>query len=550
MTCKRTGFIAYFLCLFLCASLFVSCDDENLFMRTGNMSALGFSVSSDGGASSAGATRAVTHVVDTLELEGRTFYLTCTVTDIDEPAETAATRGTPIYTNNLSSVYGQFNVSAYVNGNLSTPLTETDEDGNALASPDAYVDIPYVFDQTYTDASSNPYELWKTSSTGSFYWPKDQDVPLTFYAYAPTSAYTGTASWAGLTPSTDFKTGGMIQFDYTVPSNKTNSSSKRVDAEYQPDILVGSIPSIKRTDSGIINVGKNPDDFCIAPLTFYHALTAVDFKVGAALTRDVTINSLTLSGLKAEGKCTFTPPTTSGKHSADVISWTDLANTGSYCQTYDQSVPATAPATDPALGSTNQTFMLIPQTFGPSGNTPAAKVTITYNGDQTKTVALHATGSMAWLPGKKYTYTLTGDLAGEVDLALTGTSPTVNVKNTGSAKAFLRVAIVGNWCMDFSGTLYPVSECPCSDITFTSFHDGADDTITGAGGHWVLNTTDGYWYYSKPVDPGVEVPLFAGYAASTSATHPAGTSLTLTVVGQAVAAGTDTDWAGAATVSL
>ena len=417
MNIQRAGSLACLLCLFLCASLFVSCDnDDNQIMRTGDISALGFSVSSDGSASSDVATRGVTHVVDSIELEGNTFYLTCTVTDIDE---SAATRGTIIDTDNLSSVYGQFNVSAYENGNLNTPLTETDEGGNALTSPASYVDIPYVFDKTYTDGSAT-YQLWKTSSTGSFHWPVDQNVPLTFYAYAPTSDYTGTASWAGLTPSTDFKTGGVIQFDYTVPSNKTNSSSKRVDAEYQPDILVGSIPSIKRTDSDIINVGKNPDDFCIAPLTFYHALTAVDFKVGAALTRDVTINSLTLSGLKAEGKCTFTPPTTSGKHSADVIAWDFTGvtgNTGSYCQTYDQSVPTTAPATDPALGSDSQTFMLIPQTFGPSGNAPTAKVTITYNGDQTKTVALHATGSMAWLPGKKYTYTLTGDLN---DLKLTG----------------------------------------------------------------------------------------------------------------------------------
>ena len=420
MICQRAGFIAYFLCLFLCASLFVSCDDENLFMRTGNMPALGFSVSSDGGSSSAGATRAVTHVVDTLELEGHTFYLTCTVTDIDEPAETAATRGTPIYTDNLSSVYGQFNVSAYVNGDLSTPLTETNEDGNALASPDAYVDIPYVFDQTYTDASSNPYELWKTSSTGSFYWPKDQSVPLTFYAYAPTSAYTGTASWAGLTPADNFKADGKIEFDYTVPSNKTNSSSKRVDAEYQPDILVTSIPSIKRTDSRIINVG-DPTDFYIVPMTFYHALSAVNFKVGADLKRNITINSLTLSGLKAEGTCTFTPPTASGQRSSDVIAWdfTDVTdNTGSYCQTYDYEVPTPAPATDPALGSPSQTFMLIPQTFGPSGDAPEAKVTITYNDTyaRTKTVSLHPTGNMAWLPGKKYTYTITGSL----DLKLTG----------------------------------------------------------------------------------------------------------------------------------
>lgn len=385
-------------------------------MRTGDISALGFSVSSDGSASSDVATRGVTHVVDSIELEGNTFYLTCTVTDIDE---SAATRGTIISTDNLSSVYGQFNVSAYVNGNLSTPLTETDKGGNALTSPASYVDVPYVFDKTYTDASSATHQLWKTSSTGSFHWPVDQNVPLTFYAYAPTSDYTGTASWAGLTPSTDFQADGVIEFDYTVPSNKTNSSSKRVDAEYQPDILVTSIPSIKRTDSRIINVGEGSTAFCIVPLTFYHALSAVNFKVGADLKRNITINSLTLSGLKAEGTCTFDPSATTGSQSADVIAWdfTDVTdNTGSYCQTYDYEVPTTAPATDPALGSASQTFMLIPQTFGPSGNAPAATVTITYDDTQTKTVDLHASGNMAWLPGKKYTYTITGNLG----LKLTG----------------------------------------------------------------------------------------------------------------------------------
>ncbi len=387
----------------------MSCDDENLFMRTGKMSALGFSVSSDGGSSSAGATRAVTHVLDTLELEGHTFYLACTVTDMDDEDVCRATRGTPITTGNLNATYGCFNVSAYVDGDLTDPLLQTDEEGNALASPAAYVDVSYVFDKTYDGA-----QLWKTTAT-DFYWPKDQTIPLAFYAYAPTSA-----SW--IDPSTDFLAGGVIEFDYTVPANKTNSSSERVDAEYQPDILVGSIPSIKRTDSGIINVGKNPDDFCIAPLTFYHALSAVNFKVGADLKRNITLNSLTLSGLKAEGTCTFTPPTTSGKHSWNVISWTDLDGTGSYCQTYDYEVPATAPATDPALGSDSQTFMLIPQTFGPGGNATAASLTIAYNEGSSKVFEMHRAKksdgtNVAWLPGKKYTYTLTGDLN---DLKLTG----------------------------------------------------------------------------------------------------------------------------------
>lgn len=524
-------------------ALLASCDDENLFRTSGDMTALAFRVVSDkvGSGVAQGASRSATQVLDAFELDGDTVYLVCTVTDMDEEDICRATRGTPITTGNLATTYGCFNVSAYVDGDLTAPLLQTDGEGNALASPAAYVDVSYVFDKTYDGA-----QLWKTTAT-DFYWPKDQTVPLTFYAYAPTSDYTGTDAWAGLTPADNFKAGGVIEFDYTVPANKTNSSSKRVDAEYQPDILVASIPSIKRTDSSITNVGRNPDDFCIVPMTFYHALSAIDFKVSAGLKRDITLNSLTLSGLKAEGTCTYTPPTTSGKHSADVISWTDLAGTGSYCQTYDYEVPATAPATDPALGSASQTFMLIPQAIGPSGDAPAAKVTITYNDTQTKTVALKP---VTWLPGKRYTYLLTGDLEGDVDLELTGTAPTVNVKNTGKAKAFLRVAIVGNWCMTFSGTPYPVSECPSADIAFTSFHDGADDTITGAGGHWVLNTSDGYWYYSKPVDPGVEVPLFASYAASTSATHPDGTTLQLTVVGQAVAAGSETDWAGAATVSM
>lgn len=189
----------------------------------------------------------------------------------------------------------------------------------------------------------------------------------------------------------------------------------------------------------------------------------------------------------------------------------------------------TADGIDNALMSMSSSkfLFLIPQEVQGQGIT--VKLTYENAAGTEKTTTANLNHSTPWEAGYYYTYRLT---CGSVDLALTGTSPTVNVKNTGSAKAFLRVAIVGNWCMNFSGSLYPVSECPESDITFTSLHNIADDSITGAGRHWVQNTSDGYWYYSKPVDPGVEVPLFAGYSASTSATHPAGTTLKLTVVGQ------------------
>lgn len=287
-------------------------------------------------------------------------------------------------------------------------------------------------------------------------------------------------------------------------------------------------------------------------IKFSHALAAVRFDVSPLTKEGMTIKSIKFLGVVNKADCEITVGSATADNPFPLsFDWTPQSvspNKADFTVSFasgDFTETADGVANSMMSMSSSKFLFLIPQEVQGQGIT----VELTYEnaGGTEKTTTASLNHSTPWEAGKYYTYRLK---CGSVDLALTGTSPTVSVKNTGTAKAFLRVAIVGNWCMTFSGTPYPVSECPSADIAFTSFHDGADDTITGAGGHWVLNTSDGYWYYSKPVDPGVEVPLFAGYAASTSATHPAGTTLQLTVVGQAVAAGSETDWAGAATVSM
>lgn len=284
-------------------------------------------------------------------------------------------------------------------------------------------------------------------------------------------------------------------------------------------------------------------------IKFSHALAAVRFDVSPLKKEGLTIKSIKFKGVVNKADCEITVKTATADNPFPLsFDWTPQSGTADFTVTLaptDFTETADGEANALMSMSSSKFLFLIPQEVQGQGIT----VELTYEnaGGTQKTTTASLDHATPWEAGKYYTYRLT---CGSVDLALTGTSPTVSVKNTGNAKAFLRVAMVGNWCLNFSGSLYPVSECPASDITFTSLHNTADDSITGAGGHWVLNTSDGYWYYSKPVDPGVEVPLFTGYSASTSATHPAGTSLKLTVVGQAVAAGSNANWASAATVSI
>lgn len=287
-------------------------------------------------------------------------------------------------------------------------------------------------------------------------------------------------------------------------------------------------------------------------IRFHHALAAVRFDVSGLKENGMNIKSVTISGVASKGNCNLAG-TSDNKMT---VTWPEsgLSTPASFTQAYSASDftetsldGQTAAALMPM--SSDKFFFFIPQKVKDKG----MKIKITYTNaagtDVDSEVSLNH--DTQWEAGKYYTYKLN---LGDVDLALTGTMPAASVKNTGSVKEYLRVAIVANWCLvdSATSTWYPLSECPSvpgsGDVTYTGFHNMADDNIAGAGGHWVRNDDDGYYYYTKAVDPGVEVTLFDGYAARTGAAHIDGTRLRLTVIGQAVAAGTATGWADAAKV--
>ena len=64
----------------------------------------------------------------------------------------------------------------------------------------------------------------------------------------------------------------------------------------------------------------------------------------------------------------------------------------------------------------------------------------------------------------------------------------VMIHNTGNTEAFIRAAIVINWA-DADGNVYGKTPIQTTDY----------DMDLNLSGGWVLNTTDGYYYWTKPV---------------------------------------------------
>ena len=585
----------------LCAALIgacVSCTPEDEFTRSnGQMGLLGFSVgvADDNGTS---ATRSESYVVDTFVLGDDTLNLVCTVTDLDAPApeseETSATRGTPIYTrkdyHNLETVYGEFNVSAFKvdgSGNLSDfmpnyvdPVTQKTVDPTGLQP---FVNIPYSYptgsayeDDTYhrhweywtADDAANDYFWWEDANHA------DNNYDLAFYAYAPTgTVLTGKAKWADdALGKSNFKKDGIIEFTYTVPVG--SGSDVDLDAEVQPDILVGYTAPQLREDLDTKTISGT--EYYFVDLIFYHALCGVNFKATENLATNehgLTINSITLSGLKDTGKCTFNPAgNASGKNkSYDKISWdftSYTANDGEYTQTFNYPVPditganafndakdqkdATLYGAEEGTGA-SKNFMLIPQSFGTASGVDSPDATITikykYNGvTKTKEAPLFQKNSSstvtsyAWEAGKLYTYEIK-KVAGSVDVEVIEsfsspyqTKSNVNVKNIGLSNAYVRAAVVANW-VDDNGVIV----APC-EPTFTP------------GTNW-YKSSDGFYYYKNKIKPG-NAPannLIGSYTAPTSPVS--GAHLEMHVVGQGIDASTILSsiygyWSGASSAVL
>lgn len=231
----------------------------------------------------------------TFELGNSGFFMSETVTELDY--EAPASKGTPIYTENIDKYYKSINVVGYEVG------------GEDVFVPDA------AFEYLHAKDGRKVYGHHYASSI----WPADADQELYFYLRTPADYISSTTSNLEYDSSD-----GSIEFDYT---------SKYRGSE-QKDILFTSRTLTKNQYYTSPNYHSQDG----APVTFYHALTGVKFRVGSAneSTTKTIITGVTFSGLKDKGHCTITP--TEGQVSKQNVVWSNLdTDLGTFTQTFDNT---------------------------------------------------------------------------------------------------------------------------------------------------------------------------------------------------------------------
>lgn len=428
------------------------------------------------------------------------FTMTEEITSLDDLYFTPATKGTPIFSENIASVYGKVAVTPYVEAGKTWP-SNTNADKDVVFTPSGK--NTWAYDYAGNDFPSNGLLMFVKAPTD------DASAENIVYNYS----------------------NGSIAFDYTSPTSSTTGQ----DAVAQKDILFSSRHISKaRGDENTI--------------LLYHALTGVKFKIGAKTDKHleiVSIDKVTFTNLKNEGHCVITPDytdypgsgtnpgfdevnggTVTGKSSTAAV-WSDLTGKASFSQAFaagDQKVdfsetsdypasitgPNKKAATDNVMDSkATKTFMFIPQELVGAdvdviieyqykdGNMGPYKGTVTIK-DFGKKMAGTKT-SYKWQAGELRTYTITvGDrVAVDIDDDVNGTShkkSNVEIMNTGTALAYMRVAVVGNWFyipLD-GGDDTPVSITPCNNLTSHK---------TAINSKWVEGA-DGYFYYLYPVPGG------------------------------------------------
>ena len=376
------------------------------------------------------------------------FFLNESVQDLNGYGP--ETKGTPIYTQNVTSFYNSFGAVTYMDDAL-------------------YID-DVTFDSLDEKATVENREGWIYNH---YYptspWPKNQDTKdLAFYLRMPTD-HLGTYA-------TDLDyADGTTSFSYTTPQT----------GEDQRDILFAY-----RT----LNKKQYVDNYkeTGAPVTFYHALTGVKFRSGSDNdgTTKTVIKQVKITGLKGSGDCTVA--------SNGTVTWTNLAASEEpFSQVFanprynpDLSDPATNPdgtvgytSGDDNFGGTSfitgkdadtqnlndatasLTFWFVPQAFTTSSNvsleiTFVVKTPDTPNGTEITHViedfgGILGEAGVEWKAGQLRTYTLDPkdvdvDIFDSLERKTIEGQPAwvksdLHVTNTGNVKEYVRMIVMGNW---------------------------------------------------------------------------------------------------------
>ncbi len=346
---------------------------------------------------------------------GETYAIEETVTSLDVAP---VTKGTPAFTQNVSSLYGSFNAFAYTNAD------------------DTLENSEFAFNEST--------EYWS-----HHYWGGIWDAaPFTFFMNMPLNP-------AGV---------GTLTYDEAKQSTKFSYESPEA-ASSQQDILFASTTLSKESENG-------------KDVTFYHALTGIKFShfytnkgiEGAQAVTKTIIKEVTLAGVKNAGNCEMVfKDATSTTRSRDVAEWTDVSGNATFTlscsdttnysgSTYglDKLLNSTAKARNINDKEGSLTFWVVPQAFEDStvmitmkcdiildkGSAGATKTV----SDTTITVSL---GARDWQAGELHTFTLKPVIVGvelEDHMSDNGfVKSNVRVDNTGNVFEYVRVNMVGNW---------------------------------------------------------------------------------------------------------
>lgn len=444
--------------------------------------------------------------------QNNNFYLEESVIDLDVPV----TRGTPVYTENLRTLYG-ISIPTYA------PAIQDDE-----------------FNVTYDD--TNTKNLYVSEHFHREIWPAGDDSYLEFYMHMPASPV-GVTNLVNASPSP-----GKITFAYTSPETAAD----------QQDII---FTYRKMTKAAY-------DEQGYVDILFHHALTGVKFATKNSPEDAVTIKEVRFTGLIDQGTCTVTPTDENGgyidtdNHSSaaeGVVVWSNTGKTGNTIKSGAYPLDADGknilvnftgssfdtkgafPESFAKAGNTNnlndgdatQTFWLIPQTMNES-----VKLTIEYTvkgssetTDGTWTIDFgKALKDVVWKAGQIRTYTIKVDdvnvkieddvtIEGNENNGFTGSSKTnVLITNTGNTDAFIRAAIVGQWLDEEGNPVFGFTDAVNGNLlkTVDSWYEDqfvnknrVQGKFLNLAGYdqdneyndWVYNTTDGYYYYKNVVPP-------------------------------------------------
>lgn len=203
----------------------------------------------------------------------------------------------------------------------------------------------------------------------------------------------------------------------------------------------------------------------------------------------------------------------------------------------------------------SQTFWFVPQAMARTGEAAHVILTVnvtdasgTYDWDIDFTTAL---SSVEWKAGELRTYTIKIDevnvkiadnIHWEVDeidegddveiLDFEGSyKENVTITNTGNTDAFIRAAIIGQWLNAEGDPVFGYTDFTAHEVVlieswyedqFVKTTPGTHGSFTGLAGYkggtnplndWYYDSSDGYYYYTKVVPAGEEVPspLFTKY---------------------------------------